>query len=192
VTVAEALHELLDRVSNLVRTEMRHAAASAGLELVQLEALRYLTRCNRYSDTPSAVAEYLGLTRGTVSQSLRALEIKGLIVKQLDESDRRVTHCRTTPAGRRLVASAYPATGLRTVMGAAPGIVGDTLRSLRELLRELQTAGGHHTFGPCRTCSHLCEEGDRFRCGLTGERLVKADTLKICREHTPPPLGATG
>ena len=73
--------DLLERLNNLLRMEMRAFGLSYGLLPVQIEALTYLTRCNRYSDTPQAVTEYLGLTKGTVSQSLKVLEQKGFFGK---------------------------------------------------------------------------------------------------------------
>jgi DNA-binding MarR family transcriptional regulator len=52
------------------------AGAAHGLQPVQLEVLNYLSSCNRYSDTPMAVTEYLGQTKGTVSQTIKTLEKK--------------------------------------------------------------------------------------------------------------------
>lgn len=56
--------------------------------------------------------------------------------------------------------------------------------ALETLLRRLQQFNKGHTFGECRTCRHLLREGEKqFRCGLTQERLVSAETVQICREH---------
>ncbi|MFN2812475.1 MarR family winged helix-turn-helix transcriptional regulator, partial [Escherichia coli] len=74
----------------------------------QLSALHYLARCNRYSDTPLGVTEYLGLTKGTVSQSLKVLEGRGLISKLPDARDRRSVHLRLTDAGRALIEAVIP------------------------------------------------------------------------------------
>ena len=41
---------------NLVRADVRAVCHASGVRPVQLEALHYLTQCNRYSDTPQAVA----------------------------------------------------------------------------------------------------------------------------------------
>jgi DNA-binding MarR family transcriptional regulator len=65
--------DLIERMGRLLRAS-DHAS---GLNPAQAEALRYLLRANRFSRTPAALAEYLGSTRGTVSQTLLALEAKG-------------------------------------------------------------------------------------------------------------------
>lgn len=74
---AIALYDYLERLTSLMRAWSREQPLVAELQSVQLSALHYLARCNRYSDTPLGVTEYLGLTKGTVSQSLKVLEGRG-------------------------------------------------------------------------------------------------------------------
>ena len=76
---ARDIHSVLERLCNLLRVEARGQGASAGLLPIQLEALHYLAQCNRYSDTPQAVTDFLGQTKGTVSQTLKVLENRGLV-----------------------------------------------------------------------------------------------------------------
>ena len=70
----EQIYEYLERIANLLRTDTRKLGVGKGLQPVQMEALHYLSCCNRYSNTPVAVSDYLGLTKGTVSQTLGVLE----------------------------------------------------------------------------------------------------------------------
>ncbi len=70
---------------------------------VQLSALRYLSICNHYSDTVMGVTDYLGLTKGTVSQSLKALEERQWIYKEPDLQDKRIVHLKPTAAGLAVV-----------------------------------------------------------------------------------------
>ena len=103
--------ELADRMSRLgsiFRAEIRQLATGQGLKLVQLEALQYLASCEKDSDTPSGLSRHLDLTKGTVSQTLKAIETKGLIIKRDDDSDARIVHCVLTPQGKKMLRSAYP------------------------------------------------------------------------------------
>ena len=95
--VTSTLHLAIERISSLFREGLRNVATDRGLKLVQLEALVYLSMANRYSDTPLGVAEYLGITKGTASQTIKALVDLGLIDKVSDGSDGRVVHCTLTP-----------------------------------------------------------------------------------------------
>ena len=72
------LFESIERMAALMRAEERRRCAECGLQPVHLQVLDYLLICNQYSNTPAAVSKYLGMTRGTVSQTLLLLEKKRL------------------------------------------------------------------------------------------------------------------
>ena len=74
-----ALQDLAENLAALIRTAQRQAAAGLGLQPVHLQALQYLARANRYSNTPQSLADYLGMTKGTVSQSVLLLARKRLV-----------------------------------------------------------------------------------------------------------------
>ena len=179
------IYEYLERIANLLRTDTRKAGIAKGLQPVQLEALHYLSNCNRYSDTPAAVADYLGLTKGTVSQTLNLLEHAGFIEKRPDAKDRRVVHLKMTERGDALIAEAIPPQILQTALEltneADQAVI---LDGLGRVLRAMQRANQLRTFGVCKTCRHhRIEADDLHRCGLTGEYLSDVDSEKICREH---------
>jgi DNA-binding MarR family transcriptional regulator len=179
------IHEYLERLSNLFRSEERKSGAEFGLQPVQLEALHYLAICNRYSDTPLAVAEYLGLTKGTVSQTLQVLEAKGLITKIGDLEDKRLVHLKVTPAGRRLLEEAIPAPLLR-LAGARLSAEeqAQVVAGMKVLLMACQAANQNKSFGVCHTCRHHVRDAAGGRsCGLLRQPLTSDEALLICREH---------
>ena len=57
---ATTLFDLIERLTSLMRIWNRQHPLLAELQPIQVSALIYLSRCNRYSDTPLAVTEYLG------------------------------------------------------------------------------------------------------------------------------------
>jgi len=173
--------ELLERIGNLLRWLQRESAVRHGLQPVHLSALGYLARANRYSDTPAAVTEYLGVTKGTASQTLLLLERKGLLERSPDEGDRRVVRLALTPAGRRIAAESSPPAALAAALEQLD--VQHLEETLGGLLAGLQRANGLRTFGVCHTCRHFLQSGSGSRCGLTGEPLSKDDSSRICREH---------
>ena len=186
------IYEHLERIANLLRTDTRKSGIDKGLQPVQLEALHYLDCCNRYSNTPASVADYLGLTKGTVSQTLGVLESAGLIDKRPDEKDRRVVHLVLTEKGKTTLDATIPpqvlVNALERVAQSDQQIV---LDALNRILRSLQVANRLKSFGECQTCRHhRIEEGQGRRCGLTGEVLQAEDIVKICREHASPEIQA--
>lgn len=189
---SDEIYEFLERIANLIRTDVRRGGTGSRLQPVQIEALHYLGRCNRYSNTPLAVADFLGLTKGTVSQTLRVLEVNGLIEKQTDPRDRRVVHLVVTPEGREVLLGTVPPQVFKAAFGGMAAAEREAmLRVFDGLLRRLQRANGLRSFGACKSCRHHRVEavGSR-RCGLTHETLTDLDAEKICREHeSPAPSG---
>lgn len=174
--------ELIERIGAAYRAERRAAAAAAGLSLAQLDALQYLASCNRFSDTPAAVAEYADATRGTTSQTIRALERKGLVVRTGDAKDGRVSHLAPTADGARVL----DASGVDRIGAAIRGLGPDRerLESLLErVLGDAQRARGGRMFGRCAGCRHLRGRAGGHRCGLTDEPLSDRETTLLCAEH---------
>ncbi|MGY6217235.1 MarR family winged helix-turn-helix transcriptional regulator [Methylolobus aquaticus] len=187
-TIANHAYDYLERIGNLVRMGARRVPPVNGIQPVQLEALHYLSSCNRYSNTPLAVAEYLGLTKGTVSQTLSVLEANGLIEKIPDGKDRRVVRLVLTPTGEALLAEAIPPRVLALAMAELTDQASqEIVAALQGLLQAMQKANQLKSFGVCGTCRHHRLEADGSRwCGLTLEALQPSDAEKICREHTAP------
>ncbi|WP_444921622.1 MarR family winged helix-turn-helix transcriptional regulator [Microbulbifer sp. CnH-101-G] len=181
----EITSRLLERLSSLLRSEGRGLLSEYGLQPVQLEALHYLSQCNRYSNTPIAVAEYLRQTKGTVSQTLKVLEKKQLIVKTADQKDKRVSHMTLTTQGQAIVSTLFPSPWLKAALASMPEAQQEaTEESLRKLLQTIQQQNRLKAFGQCRHCDYNQPHGEKFLCGLTGETLTPDETQLICREYT--------
>jgi DNA-binding MarR family transcriptional regulator len=87
---ALTLFDLVERLSLLTRADLRQAGAAQGLQPVHLQVLFYLNQANRFSNTPQALTEYLGLTKGTVSQTVLVLARRKLLSRYADPRDGRV------------------------------------------------------------------------------------------------------
>jgi DNA-binding MarR family transcriptional regulator len=177
----------LERLARLMRAREH----DDGLNPAQWEALRFLSRANRFSNSPSALTRYLGATKGTVSQTLIALERKGYITRALRDGARTSISLAFTEKGQAALAR-DPWADLGR---AAEGLGGKTKRRLHrglaELLgQELQRAG-LASFGICSTCRFFRERGRSedakgpHLCMLFEEALSEDDTARICREHQP-------
>jgi len=181
------IHQFLERLGNLIRSQARRTSDAYDLQPVQLNALHYLSICNRYSDTLLAVSEYLGQTKGTTSQTLKLLEQRKLIAKKRDPIDGRVTHLKLTAAGKRMVQQSWPSPVLKAAEDLFPAKQQAALRDqLKHLLHTCQTANRQKTFAVCRSCRHNEQRGDGYFCQLTQEPLSAEEVTLICREHEFP------
>ena len=89
------LAELVDRLARIVHG----LQFTSGLNPAQWEALRYIGQANKYSRSPGALADYLGTTKGTASQTVIALESKGYICRSKAPRDGRSVSITLRGAG---------------------------------------------------------------------------------------------
>lgn len=173
---------LIERLGRVLRA----GDYAAGLNPAQAEALRYLASANRFSQTPAALADFLGSTRGTVSQTLLALEAKGLIERLANDRDGRSISLTLTKAGAEFLKS-DPLRRLASSMdaGGADARLADQLEAT---LRAAISQRGGRAFGACHTCRHFrCDQRQGsapHHCALLDEPLSSADAAAICMEHT--------
>lgn len=175
---AGQIAELLDRLGRAT-----HALQFVnGLNPAQWEALRFLGRANRYSRSPSSLSDYLGTTKGTTSQTLRALESKGHVTRCRDCHDRRGVSLELTESGRALLES----DPMREIERAVDGLSGTCAESLAkgvsQVLERIRSRCRQGVFGVCEQCSHLVASGESTttQCGLTGEVLSKEESRQLC------------
>lgn len=179
----EAAH-LIDRLDRLAR----NGEGAGDLNPAQWEALRFVARANRFSRTPAALAEYLGSTRGTVSQTLIALEQKGHLTREPSPRDRRSVMLELTSTGARAL-KRDPILALATdLAGVAPNQIEAVVEVLRSALHAMITRNGGRAFGACYTCRHFRKGGSAGRgaphhCALLEEPLSEADSRAICVEQ---------
>ncbi|RKF14762.1 MarR family transcriptional regulator [Roseovarius spongiae] len=176
---AEQIRSLINRLARL------DAAGNWGgaLNPAQRAALEYLARANRFSRSPSHVADYLGATRGTTSQTLKALMRKGFVDEQRLATDRRSISYRVTEAGREIVGARsllsdaladLPEADLALIAAAMRGLLGAAIRR-----------NGAKPFGVCQTCRHFRRRGAGGYCALMDVALDSDETDQLCHEHAP-------
>jgi hypothetical protein len=127
------------------------------------------------------VAEYLGATRGTVSQTLQALGRKGLVAQSRGQADRRRASYELTPAGEALAARPGPVDDILAELpeGQAAALADGLAAALSGLLRHR----GRRPFGLCRTCRHHETRGEGGWCRLLQVPLAPPETLQVCIEQ---------
>jgi DNA-binding MarR family transcriptional regulator len=177
----------IERLARLLRAREH----GQDLNPAQREALRFLARANRFSNSPGALTRYLGATKGTVSQTLIALQRKGYITKAAREGSAKSVSLTLTEKGREAL-SRDPWASLAQ---AAEGLGGKTRRRMRrgleDLLAQELTRAGLASFGACSSCRFFRERGRdgdpkgphlcmQFEAPLTAE-----ESRLICVAHTP-------
>jgi DNA-binding MarR family transcriptional regulator len=178
----KAVSQWLERLSAVHRNLMRRFANEEGLQLVHVEIMQFLSVSNRYSDTTQAISEYLGQTKGSISQSLGLLEEQGFVKRTQDKIDKRIYHLSLTTKGSAVTHRMFASIDLEGAEKLEP--------SLKILLTSIQKKNSLRGFGTCISCRFNQSPGKNvFVCGLTKEKLTLEETKKICREHEEPAIG---
>ena len=186
-------HRMSTLVNRLGRT-VHCLQFAEGLNPAQWEALRYLTRANRYSRTPTALADFLGTTKGTASQTVKALEAKGLVARERVVEDGRAVRLTLTEAGQEILRR-DPLHRMDEVAATLAGELPAANQTLQTLVNQLQAAFGLREFGLCNECTHFCKNAIEagkpaepatataagpHQCGLNKDPLSENDSHEIC------------
>lgn len=176
---------LIDRLDRLAR----RGASIEGLNPAQWEALRFVARANRFSRTPAALADYLGSTRGTVSQTLIALEQKGFVSRTQSTRDKRSICLELTPQGE-IALKDDPLLALARDLASASSDIRNLVETLRAALHRAVARNDGRAFGACHSCRHFQRDVGSsshapHRCGLLDEPLSETDSRAICVEQEP-------
>lgn len=171
------IRDLMERIGRITAAD----EWAGDLNPSQMAALSYLAKANRFSRSPSQVSEFLSATRGTVSQTLKALARKGLIREIRSETDKRSISYDVTRNGREALVP-------MTVMDQAldrldEQVLHELATSLRALIRAALAARGKRSFGVCRECRHHKTRGAAGYCSLLNEPLAADELEQICHEH---------
>jgi DNA-binding MarR family transcriptional regulator len=177
----------LERLSRV----MRAAEHDGELNPAQRESLRYLGRANRFSNSPGALTHYLGATKGTVSQTLKALERKGFIAKAMRPGVNRSIVLTVTAKGEKALAT-DPWNRLAKIAEELGGKTRKRLaRGLQDVLADILRKGGLKRFGSCPECRFFREKGRQNEasgphlCMLFDAPLAPAELRQICVGYEP-------
>ena len=183
-TDALAVANLLERIGQLLRSEEQ----LGDLNPAQWAALRFLGRANRFSRNPMAITRYLGSTRGTVSQTLIALERKGYVSRNPSARDKRSVELELTAQGKAKLRG----DPIKRLASLAEDTLGGDCSAARDqlsrLLGRMVELNDGRMFGQCHTCRHFRrDEGGRkatpHLCNLLEVELSDRDSEKICVEQ---------
>lgn len=174
----ERIREIINRIARLDAGE----SWGGDLNPSQRAVLDYLSRANRFSRSPSNIAEYLGTTRGTISQTLKSLGKKGFVTETRSDTDKRSIVFDLTTKGRDVLRShGKLVSGILDLAANDQRILSEALSNL---LSKVLVQNQGRPFGICRTCKHFDPAPKGGFCALLSETLTERDAGEICHEQS--------
>jgi len=182
----------LSKVGIALRSEAWRDAGPRGLNPTQAQILVALTRAPGTMLRPKALAEQLAVSLPTVSDSLKALERKGLLARHADPSDGRAVVVTLTRDGRSQAGeiAEWPDIMLSAVDVLSDEEKGVLLRTLLKVIRELQERGRIAPARMCVTCDYFrpyAHEDPRrpHHCAFADAPFGDPSLRVDCADHEP-------
>ena len=172
--------ERLERLARLIRS----AGHAHGLIPAQWDVLRYLSRANGFSNSPVATAQYLGATKGTISQTIMALVKKGLVESEARSGDQRSVALHLSPKGRETLAHDPLAALARDIEDLGGKTQRRFAKAVRELLLAETARQQHASFGTCGSCRYLLHSRPPA-CTSFGAALDESKLHLLCHRFKP-------
>lgn len=184
MNLAREAIELLGQVARILWFEgTRH-----GMRDREWMALRFLSRANRFSRTPSALASYVGTTRGTASFIIGELERLGYVERKRSTKDKRSVTLSVTQQGKKFLAR-DPVNGLVEAIDVLDDDSKIRFRdTLRHVLDQADAAEQRHHTDVCKRCIFLREDRTasenkttvEFTCRLFRAPIAEAEIDLLC------------
>ena len=176
MSTPDEIAELLIHLGRAARSEDQ----SALLTPAQWTALRYLARANTASRTPSAFASFHATTRGTATQTLKALEAKGFLSRCENKLDARSVCYDLTSEGRAVLLQ-DPLQDLTQSIAALPEALREAIASaLPMLIAEMARRRVTPAFGTCHDCRHFEGHDQGAFCACMAKGLAVSDINLLC------------
>jgi DNA-binding MarR family transcriptional regulator len=180
----------LERISSVMRSDMWAAAHELGLNPTQAGILALLASRSKAGIRVKEIAEHLGVSQPTVTDSISALEDKGLVQKLRSTGDARSTLVQITAPGRKMAISISRSGSemLAAILSLTVHEQSHLLLSLTKLIRNLQQQGAIPVQRMCMSCKYFRPNIHRdakhpHRCAFVNAAFGLRDIRLDCSDH---------
>lgn len=179
----------LERIGQAFRVLSQREAQEHGLSPIQLQLLLRLAADPPERRRPGALAREFDVSPASLSDSIGALERKGLVERRRLDADRRGFTLALSSSGRRLAEQLDPVAEPveRAVAAFTSQEQLSLMHSLYDLIAELQRAGVITVARMCITCRHFrpdVHDGERPHHCVLLDMALSGRSLRVdCPEH---------
>ncbi|GAB3716658.1 hypothetical protein GCM10027592_58130 [Spirosoma flavus] len=176
----------LERLGEVFRTLLWQQSRETGLSPIQIQLLLFLASHGSDKGKIGYLAAEFNLTKPTISDAVKVLAQKELVMRIDDPTDSRSHSLQLTLAGQRIVDQTSGFAGvLSQLVGQLDGVHKTALyESIFSLIYGLHQRSLITIQRMCKTCMHYQYDGQIHYCGLLNIPL-EADLLRLdCPEHT--------
>lgn len=180
------------RLGQATRAIGLEEAREIGLTPVQAQTLLFVKRTKSFATSVGKLATHLDATHASTVGVVDGLVGRGLLVRQTDPRDRRVSLLRLTAAGQEAVRRLERWGHLldEALAGLSAAERESLERGLGGVIWSLRAAGYLDVAEPCRGCFYFDENAapgtaEPHHCRLINAFLSEDEAAKDCPDHLP-------
>ncbi len=179
----------MERLSTLFRTTLQEQANILGLSPLQIQIILFVAHHDREHCNVSEMAQEFAVTKPTVSDAVRVLLAKKLLLKKQDKADARAFTVQLSSKGKKLLEPLSGLSGyfLESMESMDEGDVDAVWHGILVLMQHLQKKEAI-PMRMCFSCQHFGKDhptGAPHYCHLMDSPLTMNDIRIDCAEYAP-------
>ena len=180
--------QAFERISKTFRVLLWEESKKYKVSPIQIQILIFCLTHKEYMLKVTSLAKEFDLTKATISDSIRVLLKKELLIKVPDTNDSRSYTLRLTKKGKDIAVktSSFTETLAASIGELDDGDKGFFLKNLLNIINQLNKKSVISVQRMCLTCSQYSKDNGAHYCGLLKKGLTN-DELEIdCFDHKLP------
>jgi len=176
----------LERISEVFKVLLWEKAKQVGLSPIQIQLLIFLAYHKPELCNVSHLAKEFNVTKPTISDAVKVLEKKKMIIKDYSSADSRSYTIHLSLAGKEIVSQTNDfANPLKNQIESFNQTELDSVfKTLSELIYKLNKTGILSVQRTCFGCSFFQKNGDSYYCNLLEKKLLNQEIRIDCPEYT--------
>ncbi|WP_299124846.1 MarR family winged helix-turn-helix transcriptional regulator [uncultured Tenacibaculum sp.] len=174
----------LERVSEVFKILLWEKAKLVGLSPIQIQILIFITFHKQHLCNVSHLAKEFNVTKPTISDAIRALDKKGLIIKDYSSADSRSYAIMLSDKGKEIVQQVHDFSNpLQQQINLFNQEEQESLfDTLSTLIYRLNKNGILSVQRTCYGCKFYEKKQDSHYCNLLNKKLLKSEIRLDCPE----------
>lgn len=175
----------LERISEVFKILLWEKAKLVGLSPIQIQILLFIAYHKRNLCNVSHLAKEFNVTKPTVSDAVKVLNKKGLIIKDFSSSDSRSYSILLSDLGNDIVSQSYDFTNpLKNQINRLSKTELDSLfGTLSQLIYKLNSTGILSVQRICFGCRYYEKKAENDYCNLLQQNLLNNEIRIDCPEY---------
>lgn len=175
----------LERISKAFRVLLWEESKKYKISPIQIQILIFCSSHKKENLKVSFLATEFDLTKATISDSIKVLIKKELLIKKINPKDSRSFTVQLSTKGKEIVEkTSHFTNALNESIDSLSGVEkGLFLKQLMQLIYQLNQKNIISIQRMCLNCYHYKKEGNNHYCNLIEKELKNTELQIDCTEH---------